>query len=116
VTPERVCAVSDLPDGEAKGFTLSRDGRQTRIVVVRQGDVLRAYLNRCPHEGTPLDWTPGRFLSPRKEYLVCQIHGALFEIEDGFCVDGPCAGDSLVPLEISVHEDEIFVLTGDGDA
>lgn len=109
MTAQPVCTVSEIPDGEAKGFTLSSEGRQIRIVVVRQGSVFRAYLNRCPHEGIPLDWTPGRFLTPRKDYLLCQIHGALFEIEDGFCIDGPCAGDSLTPLEVTVEDDRLFV-------
>ena len=104
-----VCAASDIPDGEARGFTLGEGTDARKIVVVRHGDRLFAYLNRCPHAGIPLDWVPGRFLSRSGEFLVCQTHNALFELEDGFCIDGPCAGDSLTPMAVRIEGGQVVV-------
>ncbi len=33
-------------------------------------------------------------------FLACRNHGALFAVEDGFCVAGPCAGESLEPIAV----------------
>jgi nitrite reductase/ring-hydroxylating ferredoxin subunit len=30
-----------------------------------------------------------------QRYLLCANHGALFRVEDGFCLRGPCHGQSL---------------------
>ena len=91
--------VSDIEDGEAMGFTLA-DGRD--IFVVRQGDAVYGYLNSCPHQGSPLDWTPGKFISDDTGQILCATHGALFEIADGACVSGPCMGEHLAPVNLAV--------------
>ncbi|MEE8263379.1 MAG: Rieske (2Fe-2S) protein, partial [Gammaproteobacteria bacterium] len=40
-------------------------------------------------------WVPDQFLDETGNLLQCATHGALFRIEDGFCVAGPCTGASL---------------------
>jgi nitrite reductase/ring-hydroxylating ferredoxin subunit len=32
--------------------------------------------------------------------IQCALHGALFRIEDGYCLYGPCQGASLHPLPL----------------
>ena len=61
------------------------------------------YLNACPHVGTPLDLVPDQFLSEDGRHLVCATHGALFRIEDGFCVDGPGHGLHLTAVPVTVE-------------
>jgi nitrite reductase/ring-hydroxylating ferredoxin subunit len=84
-----------LAEGEARSF-------ETEVgeagVVVHRGGRLYAYRNRCPHTGVELNWLPGQFLSIDGEHIQCATHGALFRIEDGLCVYGPCSGQSLQPL------------------
>ena len=63
---------------------------------------MRAYENACPHTGGPLDWVPDRFLAPGKDMILCATHGALFRIEDGYCLAGPCAGERLTPLPVHI--------------
>jgi len=103
-----LCRLDEIPEGRARGFRV-RDaaGREIRIFAVRRGGSAWAYVNRCPHRGTPLDWTPDDLLDAEGRHLVCATHGAIFRVEDGVCVAGPCAGDQLtpVPLELS---DEIL--------
>jgi len=105
-----VCRLSDLPDNDAVGFSF-RDGERVRkILIVRRGQELRCYRNVCPHAGVPLDWVPNKFLNRARTHIHCQAHGALFEIDDGYCVEGPCAGDSLMRLAVAVEGDEVRLL------
>jgi nitrite reductase/ring-hydroxylating ferredoxin subunit len=104
-----LCRLEDLPDGSAKGFE-GPPGSFIGLVAVRQGDEVHVYQNSCPHIGTPLDWTPDRFLSADGRYLVCATHGAEFRISDGLCLRGPCKGDSLERVLIRINEDVVFVV------
>ena len=36
-----------------------------RGFVVRRGELVRAYVNHCPHAGFPLNWQPARSSSRR---------------------------------------------------
>ncbi len=106
-----LCRLDDIEDGQAKGFTLGQgpeagQGLEAReIFVVRAGLRVFGYVNSCPHLGTPLDWQGDRFISLDSGLIMCATHGALFEITDGFCVDGPCVGDSLEPVPVVVDGD-----------
>ena len=73
-----------------------------RAFVVRQGLHAFAYVNRCPHAGHPLDWLPDRFLNADESLIQCASHGALFTLESGHCVVGPCAGKRLIAIEVQV--------------
>jgi nitrite reductase/ring-hydroxylating ferredoxin subunit len=77
--------------------------------VVHHDAGYAAYVNRCPHVGTPLDLWPNEFLSEDGQTLVCATHGALFEPRTGRCTDGPCAGDALTPLPVRVDGEAIVV-------
>jgi mutator protein MutT len=63
-------------------------------ILVATPDGARAYRNVCPHVPIPLD-RGGEPLMTEEGFLACRNHGALFAVEDGFCVAGPCAGESL---------------------
>ena len=93
-----LCRLEEIPDGAAKGFDLGTPDDPDEIFVVRRGGRVFAYRNACPHVGTALDWQPDTFMSEDGGFIMCHTHGALFEIENGYCLAGPCAGDSLVPL------------------
>ena len=84
-------------DADEKGFAVRSNGRAV------------AYVNRCPHMGTELDWQPGEFFDLAGLYLVCSTHGALFEPGSGKCVAGPCRGASLEPLAIREEGGEVFL-------
>ncbi len=96
-----VCPLSELESG-ARGFTLGGGDWPLRGFVVRIGDAVRGYLNRCPHAGHPLDLLPQRFLTADGSLILCSSHGALFEKATGYCVAGPCMGRALTPLALQV--------------
>ena len=68
-----------------------------------------AYVNSCPHVGTPLDLWPNEFLSEDASVFVCSTHGALFEPTTGSCTAGPCAGDELTRLALHHVGDDVVV-------
>jgi nitrite reductase/ring-hydroxylating ferredoxin subunit len=105
-----VCRLSELAGG-ARGFTLGSGEWPLRGFVVRVGDTVRGYLNRCPHAGHPLDLLPQRFLTADGMLILCSSHGALFEKGTGYCVAGPCVGRSLTPVPLQVKSG--FVLLAD---
>lgn len=100
---ERVlCGVADLGEQGCRGFTLGEGDWPLRGLVLRVGSEFRAYVNRCPHAGHPLNLNPHQFLTPDGALLICSSHGALFERAGGLCIAGPCAGKSLTALPIEV--------------
>lgn len=87
------------------------EGRPREALVVRASDgELRCYLNLCKHLPVPLDGGSREFLDPTGRYLVCGTHGALYRLEDGHCVEGPCVGTTLTPLEFTVRPDGSVVV------
>lgn len=105
-----LCRLDQIEDGEAKGFVLGEGAKGLDILVVRDGERAFGYVNACPHVGTPLDWNEDDFMSEDGGYLMCHTHGALFRIEDGFCVAGPCTGDVLTPVAVAVDGEGRVIL------
>ena len=103
-----LCRVADIPDNGAKGFP-GPEGSFTGYVAVRKGDHVYVYENACPHIGTPLDWTPDRFMSVDGRHLICATHGAEFTPDTGLCISGPCRGDSLTAIQAAVRDGMVLV-------
>lgn len=85
------------------------DEETESLVLYREGDAVRAWLNVCPHAGRRLDWAPGQFLKSKDGLLVCAAHGAGFELQRGECVSGPCRGQSLRALEVEVRGGGVYL-------
>lgn len=102
MTYHALCRSEDLAEGAARGFVIGKAGCRHEFILVRMAGRLHAYVNSCPHQLTPLETFPDKFLNEDGTLLVCSTHGARFRIADGFCVSGPCQGKSLtvVPIEI----------------
>jgi nitrite reductase/ring-hydroxylating ferredoxin subunit len=118
-TQTRLCRLDEVGEGCSRGLTANRGGRMYDVFVVRTHGELYAYLNSCPHTGGPLDWVADQFLSLDGQHIQCATHAALFRIHDGFCVAGPCSGQSLVRLPVAVKAGEVYlcgdVFSADGD-
>jgi nitrite reductase/ring-hydroxylating ferredoxin subunit len=77
-------------------------GDAESLILHRDGDTVRAWLNVCPHAGRRLDWAPGKFLKDKQGRLVCAVHGATFELKQGECIAGPCRGAALRTIDVAV--------------
>jgi nitrite reductase/ring-hydroxylating ferredoxin subunit len=102
---QTLCALSDFQDPESKGFSVDDQA----IVVVRKGQDCFAYINSCPHRGVPLEWIEHQFLDYEKTFIQCAVHGALFSIETGECIAGPCPGEELTAIPCIVDEGMVKV-------
>jgi nitrite reductase/ring-hydroxylating ferredoxin subunit len=107
-----ICPLHELADPGAKGFTMGEGDWPLRGFVVRRGGNVHAYVNHCPHAGFPLNWSPDAFLAPDAPLILCAMHGALFEIETGLCLSGPCDGLRLHALAVRVVRG--YVMLDDG--
>ncbi|MGY3229237.1 nitrite reductase/ring-hydroxylating ferredoxin subunit [Luteibacter sp. HA06] len=96
-----LCLLADIPDGNAIEVEALVDSEIESLMVYRQGDEARAYFNVCPHAGRRLDYAPGRFLV-RNGTIICAAHGATFTADSGDCTAGPCRGDRLRAVPVTV--------------
>lgn len=103
-----LCRLDDMQDGTSRGFGPAPGGF-TGLFAIRRGDHVFAYVNTCPHVGVSLDWAPDQFLTRDGAQIVCSTHGALFDIETGRCTDGPCRGDRLESVPVTLQDGLILV-------
>lgn len=107
--PVPLCKLDDIPDGGAKGVVIGNGPDALDIILLRRGGDVFAYVNRCPHNGTPLETFPDKFLDQTGEILICSTHGARFRVKDGFCVKGPCEGSSLESCPVQVTDGVVTI-------
>ncbi len=71
------------------------------------------YLNRCRHLPVTLDLEDNQFFNHDQSALQCHMHGAVYEIETGLCVGGPCVGASLRALSFEEEGDQLVIAIPD---
>jgi nitrite reductase/ring-hydroxylating ferredoxin subunit len=111
--PIRIARRDALARGEVRVVSLADDERMRppeALVLLDGAGELRCYLNECQHLPVPLDAGSRRFLDPSGAHLLCRTHGALYRLNDGLCVGGPCPGRSLRALPVRVDEEGWVVL------
>ena len=91
-----------IADGAARNFVLQIGEGFFHGFVVRRGEEVRGYVDRCPHAGLPLAQKLDDYLTPAGDLIACSWHGALFDIDSGACVGGPCAGAALRPWPVAL--------------
>lgn len=105
----RLCRLDELTDPGSRGFTIESNGQPLEIFLVRKGTAVYGYRNTCPHTGGPLDWQPDEFLDDDREHIMCATHAALFRIEDGYCLAGPCRRQNLTPIALEIVDGDIHL-------
>ncbi|CAN7287326.1 Rieske (2Fe-2S) protein [Phenylobacterium sp. LjRoot164] len=91
-----------IADGAARNFVLQIGEGFFHGFVVRLGEQVRGYVDRCPHAGLPLAQKLDDYLTPAGDLIACSWHGALFDIDSGACVGGPCVGAALRPWPVAL--------------
>ncbi len=90
-----LCTSNALGEGQSRAFVVAG---QALFGVRRHGQVY-LYRNRCPHRGITLNADTDAFLDDSASLIHCVHHGALFLLESGECVAGPCEGEQLQALD-----------------
>ncbi|WP_426751075.1 Rieske (2Fe-2S) protein [Myxococcus sp. Y35] len=100
----KLLPLSALEDPGARNLVLQIGDAFFHGFLVRKGEAVHGYVDRCPHAGLPLARELDHYLTPDKRLIACAWHGALFQVEDGLCVGGPCSGGRLTPWPVTVRD------------
>lgn len=101
-----LCNTDEIKNGESKSLYHGEES----YVAVRFDGVVHVYHNRCPHLGVELNWQENKFLDFDGAMIQCFTHGALFTIESGECVAGPCVGEALQRVTVEEREGELHLV------
>jgi nitrite reductase/ring-hydroxylating ferredoxin subunit len=107
--PQALCASEDLVErGQALVFDVLQYGEPVRAFALRFEGQVVAYLNRCLHVPTEMDWKPGEFLDSDRRFILCSTHGAAYEPIGGRCVAGPCGRGRLTAVEVKESDGQVY--------
>lgn len=88
----------------AKTLVVPKEGYRGGIILIKYEEEIKAYENNCPHQDVPLNEAYKIDVNPFDKTMKCSVHDAYFQVEDGYCIEGPCMGDELPPISIRVEE------------
>ena len=94
--------LDQIPDGGISEAQFGEGKDTFKVMLIREGQNVQAYLNRCPHYGVPLNTEPNKFFILSDRQVMCAVHCAVFRMDDGACVDGPVKGDHLTSIDVQV--------------
>lgn len=103
-----LCSLQDIEEGHSIEMVI----QDRPLFAVRKANSIYAYWNICPHRGSPLNWSPNQFLSIDQQTIQCAFHGALFEIDSGLCILGPCSGDHLQAIDVHQNGQDFVISAG----
>lgn len=96
---QKVASRSQLPAD--RGLSVEVEGQ--KVLLVRDGENVRAFSALCPHAGAPLE--EGSICDGR---IICPWHKAAFRVSDGGLVEPP-ALDGLARFPVRVEGEDVFV-------
>ncbi len=104
-----LCPSAELEEsGKAHVFDVLLWHRPAHAFALRFEGRVVAYLNRCAHVPTEMDWQPGEFLDSERRFIVCTMHGAVYEPATGHCIAGPCPGARLMPVPVVENGGQVY--------
>ena len=104
-----LCPAAELQEGgKACVFDVMLWRSPARAFALRFEGRVVAYLNRCAHVPTEMDWQPGEFLDAERQFIVCSMHGAVYEPTTGQCIAGPCRGARLVAIQVAERAGQVY--------
>jgi nitrite reductase/ring-hydroxylating ferredoxin subunit len=87
----RICATKDIKVGGASSFRVPAGKNMMVLITQPKAGVFRAFDQRCTHED-----------------LICQAHGALFDMNTGAAKRGP-ARKALTRYTVTVEKKSVFI-------
>ena len=109
----RLCARDDIPDGGARLLAIVEGAvvfdtvppRTFSVVLTREGEGLRGWVNRCAHFGVPLAQRQSQLIFASGQSISCNVHYARYHWEDGRCLSDECEGEGLIALPLQIEAD-----------
>mgnify|MGYP003526934617 FL=1 len=107
--PQPLCRSDELIErGDGVLFDVVLWRQPARAFALRIDGRVVAYINRCAHVPTELDWNPGQFLDAERNTIVCSVHGAQYSPQSGHCLGGPCGRGRLMPVAASESDGQVY--------
>ena len=100
-------SANPLPLATNTSVSVTIDGRD--LILADRGGTVHAYDNACPHTGETLDPMGGSVSEAGGALLRCQRHAAEFDAATGVCVGGPCIGERLTPVAITMVGGDVYL-------
>ena len=104
-----VCALADVADGKSRVVPFGRDWSGFELIVVRAGGAVFGYVNECAHMAVPLNLLDDFRVETDAQRILCDHHYARFRFSDGYCLEGPCQGESLTAVPLAVRAGRIVI-------
>ncbi|GHH71362.1 (2Fe-2S)-binding protein [Streptosporangium violaceochromogenes] len=99
MTFEKVCKITDIPDGGVIGLEVG----QTPVALVRRGGEVYALHDVCSHAEVRL--SEGEVFD---ESLECWLHGSCFDLRSGKPT-GPPATKPVPVYQVKIDGDDVLV-------
>jgi nitrite reductase/ring-hydroxylating ferredoxin subunit len=98
-----------IADGGACLLSLGDGLKPYGVILLRSGDSVFAYVNRCAHFGVPLATKVEYLGSKPHQSIHCSVHYARYRWQDGLCDFGDCKGESLISIPVNVVGGDVVV-------
>ncbi len=89
-------------------FDVLEFGRSAQAFALRHEHGAVAYVNRCAHVPVEMDWQPRQFWDSDRQFIICSVHGALYDPATGRCVAGPCVGARLHAIQLNEEGGQVY--------
>ncbi len=106
--PAILCPLAEVSTA-GKEVIFESEGKRFYLMLFQRAGEVVGYHNVCPHQGRNLNYAPDRFMFDPQGLLVCPHHGALFDMANGECQQGPCMGAALRKLELRIEEGNVLL-------
>ncbi|MBO0839892.1 MAG: non-heme iron oxygenase ferredoxin subunit [Sciscionella sp.] len=97
------CALADLADGKPHAVEIDTADDTVSIVLVRQGETVRALRDECSHAALPL--SEGEVT---KHGIECWLHGSCFDLRTGQPSSLP-ATEPVDVFPVSIVDGQVYV-------
>ncbi len=95
---KNICSINQLKDREGKRFIIN----DVDVAVFKVDGEVFALSNICPHQQTTLIYDG--FIE--KEYVVCPIHGWMFNLKTG---KTPSGTNGLVNYDVKIIDEQVYI-------
>jgi len=103
---EKICSLDELINKKAIVIEDS-DKYLPGIIIYKNNNIIKAWINNCPHANLTLDLIGGKVQS-KDGNLLCANHGAKFDPETGSCLKGPCKEKSLTIFPFIIENNNLI--------
>lgn len=102
---EKIVRIDDFENHHL--FTVKdSNGDKKEAILVGHDSGIECWLNYCRHL-TTVKLHDGENISRRDEEIICNNHGAIFDVKDGECTHGPCKGSNLIQVKVEIDEEVV---------